>query len=284
MEALLYISLLLITYYLLSQLLSFSFKETYVDLKPVPIKMRYQDFIEFLRSGVNSGNPVPRFLFYSDIVEKLIILKRKFGVNTVKSFQEIRGAARKSYKVQVEIHAELIGFYLQYVLIGGFTWFFLFQLQATLNISFDAASIFLLLVWQILGVIGFVFVFWAYKYFKLRPVDKLIQSVNLFRALILSSRPLSEVIEESRLKDLAWKKSMLPIKKQIFGLIKHLKEVGGLNEQDFSELVYECWDFYEQEIQNFKKVILGIKLIFILFFVFLGFLFMSYSAMGQLGF
>ncbi len=284
MDGILYVFLIIISYYLLSLVLVIDFREFDSIRERLMLRAQYYQMIDYLRSEIHSGAKVPRFLFYSEIIEKLIILRRKYGINTNKSLQEIRSAVRRSYKVEVEIKSELLGFFFQYFFVAGFTWFFLFQLELSLNIHFEYLSMIFLLFWQLTGSIGFLVLFYSYKRFKLRSAEQLIQSMNIFRGLMLSSRPFGEVLEESKVNKISWTKVMLPIRKQVEGMVKHIKEVGGLSENDFHELMYECWDLYEHEIQLFKKMLLAFKLLFILFFVFIGFLYMTYSAMGQLGF
>ncbi len=267
----LYICLIAITYVLLNEFLQLNFK----SLK-YHTKNNYYGFVQAIRSPHLSESQFPQFLFYGKIVEELLILKRKFGVKINEALREIRKSARISFKSEKEIKQELFGFYFQYTLIAGFTWIFLFRLEASLEIQFPLLVLRILATWQVFGGALFTGLFFYLKKIKINCFRDIFLSLYLFRALILSSRPITEVVKISNINNLELKKNLKVLQRQIYELVNQIKNYGKVSRDEFDQIIFEAWDSFDEEVEKFKKLLTAIKLVFILFFVFTGFLFVIF--------
>ena len=101
-------------------------------------------------------------------------------------------------------------------------------------------------------------------------------SLYLFRALILSSRPITEVVKISNINNLELKKNLKVLQRQIYELVNQIKNYGKVSRDEFDQIIFEAWDSFDEEVEKFKKLLVAIKLLFILFFVFTGFLFVIF--------
>lgn len=257
------------------KLLDFKFCK---DFKRVNKKQSYFQFVDYILR-YDFSQEIPAYKFYSDIIWALVKLKREHGVNIKVPCLELRKAAQKDYRKEKRIYEELSGLMFQYICIGIFTWFFIFSVQTTLSVHFDLIQLGLLLIWQLFGLVVGLFLFKFLRERLFSSVGQFFYSAYIFRALIMVSRPVSEVISSSRLEKIKLSKQLGLIHKRFFMLIQQLKQKGQLPLEELTNIIQDLWDFYEDQLFLLKRYILALKLFLILFFVFPGFLFAIYLSM-----
>lgn len=233
--------------------------------------------------GSLGGVTIPRYSFFTVIVEELVKIQRKYGVNIKKPLREVRSGARKNYKSEKKIKNELNGFLVQFFAIVAFTWFFSTSLQNTMNFSFQIEENLTIGGAQVFGLFLFFVSFYILKHKFFSPFKKLFCSLYFARCLIFASRPVSEVIELSKLDGIKFTKDLEAIRLKVLGQIKMIQLQGTISKEEIEELTFEVWDQFDESLEKFKTNINAIKLLILLLFVFSGFLYSLLITVGHLG-
>lgn len=243
---------------------------------------QYKSFTDYLIKG-EFRSEIPRYKFFSDIMFQLVTLRKMYGVDIKEASREIRKAALKDNRESKRVNSEFIGLVAQYSMVAGFTWFFILHVQTSLSIEFTPYQMISLLSWQVLGLILGGVIFYLFKKHIFSSVDYFFFTAYVFRSLIFVSRPVNEILEKSRLDMLKPSKSLIPIRDRFFLLVSELKTKGHIPMDEFSNIIAELWDYYDDQLTVMKKGAAALKLLLILFFVFPGFLFAIYLSMQGLG-
>ncbi|MFT6632955.1 MAG: hypothetical protein ACJAS4_002923 [Bacteriovoracaceae bacterium] len=276
-----YTLLILILWALFLQLLNIKRFHILLAVRDKLSPNKYQDLVLFLMEG-QFNKLVPKYKFFSSIVEKLITYRRSYGADIRPALREIRGAARKDYSANKRLNEELLGFIVQYSIIAAFTWIFILNVSGTLDIKFSGQSLILLGVWQLFGlIVGIIIYHFSIRYF-FDPFSNYFFTAYTFRSLITISRPISEISKLANISMLNNNKDLRVIKTRLLGLVQNIKVVGVVPLDEFDQIILELWDSYEVKLGKFKSMLAGLKLLLILLFVFTGFLYVIFLSMDKL--
>ena len=276
-----YTLLILILWGVFFQLLNIKRKHVLIAVKGKLSSDKYQDLVLFLMEG-QFTKVVPKYKFFSSIVEKLITYRRSYGADIRPALREIRGAARKDYSAKKRLNEELVGFIIQYSIIAVFTWIFILNVSGTLNIKFSGPILVLLGTWQFFGlIVGIIIYFSTMKYF-FEPFSNYFFTAYTFRSLVTISRPISEISKLANISMLTNTKDLRVIKTRLLGLVQNIKVVGVVPLDEFDQIILELWDSYEVKLSKFKSMLTGLKLFLILLFVFTGFLYVIFLSMDKM--
>lgn len=243
---------------------------------------QYKSFTDYLIKG-EFRSEIPPYKFFSEIVFQLVALRKLYGVDIKEASREIRKAALKDNRETKRVNSEFVGLIAQYSMVAGFTWFFILHVQTSLSVDFSSMQMILLLSWQFLGIVLGAVIFIIFKRHIFSSVDNFFYSAYVFRSLIFVSRPVNEILEKSKLDLLRPSKSLIAIRSRFFLLVGELKLKGHIPMDEFSNIIAELWDYYDDQLVLMKKGAAALKLFLILFFVFPGFLFAIYLSMQGLG-
>lgn len=244
-------------------------------------KNNYKEFVEYILKG-NFKGEIPHYRFFGEILFCLMSYRKKFGVDINRSCMELRKAALKDYKESKLINHELIGLSFQYIMIGAFTWFFFAQVNTALEIHPSKISIFAICGWQILGIIVGFLLFWVIKNKLFAALNSYFFTAYMMRALIVVSRPISEVIKLSKVDSLQETTQLRYLNERLLLLVRELKSKGAPNLEEYDNIVYELWDFYDEQLMKLKKFTGMLKLLLILLFVFPTFLYTIYLSLQSM--
>ena len=245
-------------------------------------KPQYKSFTEYLIKG-EYRSEIPRYKFFGEIIFQLVALRKRYGVDIKEACREIRKAAQKDNRESKRINSEFYGLVAQYAMVGGFTWFFISHVQLSLGIEFPIFHLWLLFGWQFLGLALGAIIFLTLKKRIFGPISSFFFTSYIFRSLIFVSRPVNEILESSKLKALRPNKALAPIKERFLLLISELKVKGTVPMDEFTNIISELWDHYDDQLLVLKKAAGVLKLVLILFFVFPGFLLAIYMSMQGMG-
>ena len=148
---LLFLILILITFFLLCQTLDVNLKN-WIRRPELLSNDNYQDVVDYLVER-NYSSDIPRYGFFSSIIESLVKIRKTYGVDIKKALRELRKAILKDYKQKRKLRSELFGLYLQYMMLLIFTWGFLFQLLGTIKINVTSSQILLLIFQKMDGLV-----------------------------------------------------------------------------------------------------------------------------------
>lgn len=269
-----YIFLLLLCFYILLKTLGIEKDQTKLS-KSMFFKDEYHSFISYLLKQDFAAD-IPRYKFFSSIITELLVSRKTQGIDIRRPIAELRKAAVKDRREGKKVKAELYGLLVQYIFIACFTWFFLFQLKESLNLSISITQYLAIGGWQLIGVISAIMVFYKYHKSLFYELNNYFYSIYIFRSLLLASRPINDVINQSKVKQLRAKGNLRFYRDRVFLLVSEIRQKGNVQLEEFDLLIEELWDIFEENLTKLKKTTAGIKLILILFFVFPSFLFSIY--------
>ena len=254
----------------------------FVKQKLIAKRNNYKDFTDYLIRS-NFQKEIPKYKFFGDIIFELVRLRKKHGVNIKPACREIRVAVQKDKRESAKINSEFHSLVFQYLMIGSFTWYFLFHIQTSLPTHFNNFQVMLLACWQILGLVFGLVAFLFLKHKLFAEVGQFFYTSYIFRSLIYVSRPVTEILQSSKLDQLKTSKQLGFIRDRFFLLVDELKTKGNIPLEEFSNIINELWDFYDEQQLALKKWTGALKLILVLFFVFPGFLYVIYLSMSRMG-
>lgn len=275
---LLFLILILITFFLLCQTLDVNLKN-WIRRPELLSNDNYQDVVDYLVER-NYSSDIPRYGFFSSIIESLVKIRKTYGVDIKKALRELRKAILKDYKQKRKLRSELFGLYLQYMMLLIFTWGFLFQLLGTIKINVTSSQILLLIFWQLLGFFLGGFLFFLSKRVLFRGVEEIFYTTYCIRSMVLASRPLGEILSLSNFDDILVHKHFESMKARTNLLISQIKVQGSVSLDEFSNIIEELWDFYEEQLIRLKRIMNAVKLIMMLAFIFPCFLYCIYLALS----
>lgn len=243
-------------------------------------KIRYEALQLYLLRP-NSALEVPHYKFYSLIVVELLLLRKRYGTDVKEAFRELKKASQNDYKESCNIQNEVNGFYFQYAFVAIFTWVFILNFKATLELESSWFQIVGLLTWQIFGAVASWRLIILMKKISFGLFSSYFKSLYILKSLLLSSRPVSEALEKASFVEIKQSSKLSFVQGAIETILNNIKQYGIFHQSDIDGVILDLWGLYENEIHTFKKRLIGIKLFFIGFFIFPGFLLSLYQSLTQ---
>ena len=142
-------------------------------------------------------NYLPRYKFYTDLLEHLFEAHRKMGIGIKKFIPEIRGALVRDLQFEKKVLSEFFGGLLQFLVVSTTTWSFVFLSSSLVEIPLDKKIIVLMALLQIIGVATFYFGLRLIKQKFFTKFSRSIEELYLFTSLLEVGLPLNEILERS---------------------------------------------------------------------------------------
>jgi hypothetical protein len=276
--SLVYFFLIIICLWLLTSVLELSrdsLKYTHISLK-----LRYEAFQIYLLKP-NANSDIPNYKFYTQIVSELLKLRKRYGTDVREAFRELKKASQNDYKENCNIQNEISGFYFQYVFVSIFTWVFILNFESTLELETSLFKTLGLLVWQIFGAMASWRIIVILRRSSFGLFSSYFKSLYILKSLLLSSRPVSEALDKAKFLEIEASSKLSFVQGVIETILNNIKQYGIFHQSDIDGVILDLWGLYENEIHKFKKRLIGIKLFFIGFFIFPGFLWSLYQSLTQ---
>jgi hypothetical protein len=104
------------------------------------------------RSDLRAPGPLPRYKFYSEIVEVLLQLARRLGGHYQDSLLFLREGLQRDRQFELKLREATLGVYLQLGLMIGLTWTFIVVALQIVDLAVPVSALALIFSWQALGV------------------------------------------------------------------------------------------------------------------------------------
>jgi hypothetical protein len=227
-------------------------------------------------AGIGS---LPQYKFYTDIIETMLNLARKLGGNYQQGLFFLRERLQSDLQFEKKIQEQLLGIWLQMLLMTGLTWGFII---GALHITGSRPGFWQLgfiLLWQVIGLTSLPF---GLRYFRRKffgDIGKLWKMLHVLHAL--SRMPVAR----SEIMKLAGVQAVREIRtSSLASLVEKLKDIcrralqnGGSYEDEVVALMREL-EFQENwHFELFTKRLAAMKLALLAFFFlpsYLGFIFL----------
>lgn len=211
---------------------------------------------------------LPKYNFYTDLLEQLFESHRRLGIGIKKFIPEIRLALIRDLQFEKKILDEILSGVMQFLVIAATTWCFVFLSKSLVEITLDTATILLMLTLQLLGAVLFFYLVSILKTKVFTPFSKAIEELYLFSALLDVGLPLNEVLQRSAILQgsLTSHKNFEQLALRLKKLVARMRESGLSPKDEVQEIIREIWHLQEVHFLKFTKMVQGLKFSILAFF------------------
>lgn len=211
---------------------------------------------------------LPRFKFYTDLLEQIFDNHRRLGIGVKKFIPEIRMALIRDLQFEKKILDEILSAFLQFMVIGATTWSFVFLSKGLVSIPLDIFTVTLMLTLEGLGTLVFFYLMRRFKTKSFAPFCAAIEELYLFSALMDVGLPINEVLQRSGILkgSLSGHKFFLNLFTRLKMQIARMKDTGISPKEEVSEIIREIWHLQEVHFHKFTKMVQVLKFAVLAFF------------------
>lgn len=211
---------------------------------------------------------LPKYKFYTNLLELLFETQRRQGIGIKKFMPEIRGALIRDLQFEKKVLDELLGGFLQFLVIAATTWGFVFLSSSLVEIPLSKSIILFMIVLQLSGVAVFFQLVSRVKNKIFTRFSKAIEELYLFSTLLEVGLPINEILSRSGILqgNLANFKIFENLSERMKKLIARLKETGLSPRDEAQEIIFEIWHLQEENFQKFTKMVQVLKFSVLAFF------------------
>lgn len=211
---------------------------------------------------------IPKYKFYTDILEQLFESHRLLGIGIKKYIPEIRIAVTKDLQFEKKIFDEIISAFMQFLVIAATTWSFVFLSKSLVDIPLDNLTTFLMFSLEIIGTTIFFYLISILKTKIFLPFSKATEELYLFSSLIEVGLPVNEVLQRSRIMqgNLVSHKNFKNLADRLKKLVSRMKETGLSPKEETQEIIREIWHLQEVHFVKFTKMVQVLKFSILAFF------------------
>ena len=205
---------------------------------------------------------LPRYKFYTEVVELLLSLARKVGGTYQDSLLFLRQGLQSDRQFEKKLREALIGTWLQMGLMVLLTWGFILGALSLVEVQISLMNLFLIALWQLTGLLILPYTLKALRLKYFGDIGKFWKTLYVLRSLSRVPLARSEVMS---LADVGMIKTIQ--QKALFPLVEKLKQTcqkalqeGGSYEQDIVGLMDELRFQEKWHFELFEKRLVVIKL------------------------
>ena len=213
-------------------------------------------------------NHLPKYKFYTGLMEQLFETNRRFGMGIKKFIPEIRGALILDLQFEKQIFDEILGGFLQFMVIALTTWSFVFLSSSLVFIPLSKILVISMLILQISGGALFFVLVKKYQLKTFTKFNKAIEELYLFSGLMDIGLNLNEILLRSGILqgNLVSFKIFENLSDRVKKLIARLKETGVSPKDETQEIIREIWHLQETNFRKFTKKVQVLKFVILAFF------------------
>lgn len=214
------------------------------------------------------SNTLPKYKFYTDLLDQLFELNRKQGIGIKKFIPEIRLALIRDLQFEKKVFDEIVSGFMQFLVIAATTWSFVFLSSKLVEIPLNKGIALMMLVLEIIGSILFFQMIKKVKFKSFSKFSKAVEELYLFTSLIEVGLPLNEVLLRSNILQgsLSSQKTFENLSERMRKLISRMKENGLSPKDEAQEIIREIWHLQEVYFQKFTKIVQLLKFSILAFF------------------
>lgn len=211
---------------------------------------------------------LPRYKFYTDLLEQIFEHNRSLGIGIKKFIPEIRMALIRDLQFEKKIFDEIISACLQFLVIAMTTWSFVILSKSLVSIPLNTKTAFMMLGLELLGILFFFYLIRHLKTKTFSPFRNATEELYLFSAFLDIGLPVNEVLLRSKILQgsLATDKSFENLSSRVKKLVVRMKETGLSPKAEVSEIIRELWHLQEVHFGKFTKMVQVLKFSVLAFF------------------
>lgn len=211
---------------------------------------------------------LPKYKFYTELLEQLFFFNRNLGIKIKKFFPEIRKGLINDLQFEKKVLDEVMAAILQFLVIALTTWSFVFLSSLIAQISLSKSISLLMILLQIMGIVIFFFILKKIKKNMFVKFNKSIEELYLFNSFLEIGLPINEIISRSKICDgsIVSFKIFENLSDRVKKLIIRLKETGLSPRDEVQEIIGEIWHLQGEYFKKFTKIVQILKFSILIFF------------------
>ncbi len=233
------------------------------------LKAKFIDCEASLTLGLNAfPKSLPKYKFYTHLIEQLVAVHRSKGVGLKKIFPEIRNHLIRDVQFERKIVSEIISGLLQFMIIFLTTWGFVYLSISLVELPPNHIIFFFMFLLQLIGSLLFFLLIHFLKKNIFEQFAKALEEAYLFSVLLEIGVPINEILERSQIQCGLFSQSKMfsSLSVRMKNLIKRLKQTGISPLDESKEIIAELWQFQEDEFLQFTKKLQVLKFFILAFF------------------
>lgn len=214
------------------------------------------------------SSAVPRYKFYTGILEQLFESNRLLGIGIKKFIPEIRLAVIKDLQFEKKIFDEILSAFMQFLVIAATTWSFVFLSKSLVQIPLDGTTALFMLMLELVGAVVFFHLVNMLKTKFFISFSRAVEELYLFTSLLEVGLPVNEVLQRSKIMQgsLMTHKNFHNLADRLKKLVSRMKESGLSPKEETHEIIREIWHLQEVHFQKFTKMVQVLKFSVLAFF------------------
>ncbi|MFY7992864.1 MAG: hypothetical protein ACOVP4_06210 [Bacteriovoracaceae bacterium] len=230
---------------------------------------------------------LPRYKFFSDLVEMLLSQARQWGAQYQQVFITLREILHQDLQFEKQLKEFVQGCWFQMGLIVVMSWLFIILGTMWVEIKFPLKYKIMIGFWQALGMMSFFFGIRQLKTRYLSALGAFWKSLICLRSLAETALPRSEVVRLSQIKSLdqysnhEWN----DFKHKVQHLGQWMLSSGQSPVKEIGYLMEELRFLEKHQMAQFQKMSHALKFaILVIFFIpaYFAFLFIIFSNLGAM--
>lgn len=226
----------------------------------------FEQFVHMLSElefeGNITGPLIPKYFFFSTILEELIVIGKKYGTHQSENYQELKRGAYTFNNIVIKIAKDKMSSFFQFFLLALMTWAMIMAQYYLLDMHLELKWVVTILFFQLLG---FVIYFFTTKYWMKKLICKYelyLLKLYRFKLLLKAQRPLQVCIQESSI----WEGACYS-REQLQHSVTCLQSRGLPIFNDLELIMNSLWSSFDGSLEALKKnmVVLRVILLFVFF-------------------
>lgn len=219
------------------------------------------------RRDSNSGH-LPQYKFYSDLVNLLLEMSRRFGGQYKEAFLSIKESLNQDLQFEKKLKEFIWGSYFQKFCIFAMSWGFIFFAQELTEVKLDFRVYLSIFSWQSIGILIFPLTCFYLKRYYFLGIGQLWLSLYVLKALSSVNLSRSEVFKLARIYQLQTikHKNLETIVHKLQTCCELSLKQGGSYLKDVEELISECRFIEKWHVELFEKRLNALKLLILSIF------------------
>lgn len=211
---------------------------------------------------------LPKYKFYTDLLEQLFESNRLLGIGIKKFIPEIRLAIIRDLQFEKKIFEEILSALIQFLMIAATTWSFVFLSKSLVQIPLDNSTVFLMIALELIGMGIFFYLVSLLKTKAFNPFSKAIEELYLFSALMEVGLSVNEVLQRSEVMQgsLVNHKNFYNLADRLKKLVSRMKDSGLSPKDEAQEIIRELWHLQEVYFGRFTRIVQVLKFSILAFF------------------
>jgi hypothetical protein len=227
---------------------------------------------------------LPRYKFYTGIVELLLNMARKLGGNYQESLLFLRAGLQADRQFEQKLREMILGCWLQMGLMVLLTWGFIFGALSMVEVSVGPFSLGMIFGWQAVGLLTLPYLLRVFRRRLFGDIGKLWHMLFVLKSLSRVPLARGEILKlagVSGLKEVR-QQNLSHIVEKLGAVCQRALQVGGSYEEEVQGLMEELRFQEKWHFELFEKRLMVIKLVLLSVFFLPSYLAFIFLLLGDL--